>query len=195
MVTFPTQQAPPPATLPLLLALDALEHGFALLDRAGNVLHASPAFTRALGRPELAGLGHEVGRFNAALWGHANVRGLGERVEPLEIRSVRTAAGECRLQGAYVGADLFGAGPSVLVGVQTPPDDPSSPERLSERFGLTRSQTRVARLLAEGLRNDEIARRLFISAHTARHHVEQVKRKVGGHTRAALAARILQPDG
>jgi DNA-binding CsgD family transcriptional regulator len=52
----------------------------------------------------------------------------------------------------------------------------------------------VALLLVQGLRNDEIARLLYISPHTARHHVEQVRLKVGGHTRGAVFSRILQPQ-
>ncbi len=178
----------------LLAALDALENGFAFLDRAGRALHASTVFQRVLENPAWDGLQEEVRGFAAGLWGAANVRRLGAVVERLEARSVRLAGGECRLQGAYVGVDLFGEGASVLVSVGVPPDDPLSAERLRERFGLTRKQSRVARLLVEGLRNDEIARRLFISPHTARHHVEQIRLKVGGHTRAAVAARILQPE-
>jgi DNA-binding CsgD family transcriptional regulator len=178
----------------LLAALDTLENGFAFLDRAGKALYASTAFRRVLKDTAWDGLQDEVRKFAAGLWGTANVRRLGAVVERLEARSVRLAGGECRLQGTYVGVKLFGAEASVLVSVRVPPDDPFSAERLRERFGLTRKQSRVARLLGEGLRNDEIARRLFISPHTARHHVEQIRLKVGGHTRAAVAARILQPE-
>jgi DNA-binding CsgD family transcriptional regulator len=123
-----------------------------------------------------------------------NVRRLGQVIERLEERSIPLACGECRMQGTYVGLDLFGTGASVLVAVRIPPVVPYSCERLRQRFGLTRKQSRVARLLAEGLRNAEIAKRLFISPHTARHHVEQIRLKVGGHTRAAVAARILQVE-
>jgi DNA-binding CsgD family transcriptional regulator len=188
---------PPPASahaLGLLLAMDTLELAFAFLDRAGGVLYASPAFQRSLEDESLAGISGEVLRFTSALWGAVNVRRLAAGVERLESRSVHLPGGECRLQGTYVGMDLFEGGASVLVGVRTPPAAPHSSERLRERFGLTRKQSRVARLLVEGLRNDEIAQRLFISPHTARHHVEQIRLKVGGHTRAAVASRILQAD-
>ena len=191
----PRPPAPPvPATAAacLLLALDTLEHGFAFHDRGGRVQHSSPSFRRALADEAFGGLAEAVERFVAALWGAANVRGLEGAIERLDTRSLRLACGECRLQGTYVGADLFGGGPSMLVGVRVPSEAPFSAERLRERFGLTRKQSRVALLLTQGLRNDEIARQLFISTHTARHHVEQVRLKVGGHTRAAVAARILQ---
>ena len=176
----------------LLLALDTLEHDFAFFDRSGGVQHASPSFLLTLKDPAFDGLEEEIRRFVTTLWGAANVRRLRVVIERLDVRSIRLACGECRLQGTYVGVDLFGAGASVLVGVRAPSENPFSAERLRERFGLTRKQSRVALLLMEGLRNDEIARRLFISSHTARHHVEQIRLKVGGHTRAAITSRMLQ---
>ncbi|HEX2078831.1 MAG TPA: helix-turn-helix transcriptional regulator [Longimicrobium sp.] len=178
----------------VLVALDTLELGFAFFGRGWRLQHASPVFLRAVEDPTFAALDEEVRRFVAAVWGLANVRSLGAVVERLDSRAVRLAGGECRLDGTYVGVDLFGEGASVLVGVRVPPEDPFSTERLRARFGLTCRQSRVASLLVEGLRNDEIARRLFISPHTARHHVEQIRLKVGGHTRAAVASRLLQAE-
>jgi DNA-binding CsgD family transcriptional regulator len=180
------------AEVELLLALDTLEHDFAFYDHGGRVQHASPSFLRTLADPASDALQEEIRRFVAALWGAANVRRLGAVIERLDVRTFHLARGECRLQGTYVGVDLFGEGASVLVGVRAPSENPFSAERLRERFGLTRKQSRVALLLMEGLRNDEIARRLFISSHTARHHVEQIRLKVGGHTRAAITSRMLQ---
>lgn len=200
MVTFsvsaPRDPAPPPAggAAQLLRALDTLEHSTAFFDRGGAIRHASAAFRAVVADPRLAGIEAEVRGFAAVLWGIANVRRLEGAVERIAVRAVSCAGGECRLRGAYVGEDLFGGGPSVLVGVEPPGDDPFGTDRLQRRFGLTAMQSRVARLLGEGLRNDEIARRLFISPHTARHHVEQIKLKVGGHTRAAVAARIRHPE-
>ncbi len=187
-------EAPEPETAHapgLLLAMGTLDLPFAFFGRGGEVLHASPAFRRCLEEEAFAALTAEVRHFAAAMWGVANVRRLGAGVAPLEERSAAVDGGECRLQGTYVGLDLFGQGGSVLVGVRLPPADHCSSARLRERFGLTHTQSRVARLLVEGLRNDEIAKRLFISPHTARHHVEQIRLKVGGHTRAAVA-RIIQ---
>lgn len=182
----------PDPSLGLLLAIGTLDLPFAFFGRDGEVQHASPAFRRCLQDDAFAALSGEARRFASAMWGMVNVRRLGQGVAPLEERSAALDCGECRLQGTYVGLELFGPGGSVLVGVRLPPADHCSSERLHQRFGLTRKQSRVAQLLVEGLRNDEIARRLFISPHTARHHVEQVRLKVGGHTRAAVAARIFQ---
>ena len=55
---------------------------------------------------------------------------------------------------------------------------------------LTARETEVLALVTEGLRNADIARRLFVSPKTVDHHVSAILRKLGVHTRAAAAARI-----
>ena len=66
-----------------------------------------------------------------------------------------------------------------------PPSFPSK-EVLMEHFRLTRQQARVALLLAQRLRNKEIAQELHISPHTARHHTEAVLLKLGIHSRTKV---------
>ena len=53
---------------------------------------------------------------------------------------------------------------------------------------LSRRETDVLRLLAEGLTNREIAERLYISPKTAEHHVSRIYAKLGVSTRAEAAA-------
>jgi DNA-binding CsgD family transcriptional regulator len=65
-----------------------------------------------------------------------------------------------------------------------------SDEDLHRRFGLTARQTAVARLLAEGCSNAEIARRLSVSYFTARNHTEQVLAKLGVASRSAVGAVV-----
>ena len=55
---------------------------------------------------------------------------------------------------------------------------------------LTRRETEVAELVAEGLSNPEIARRLVISVRTAQGHVENILRKLGFTSRAMIAAWV-----
>jgi DNA-binding CsgD family transcriptional regulator len=78
----------------------------------------------------------------------------------------------------------------VSVTLDAPPALPDS-EAVRARHGLTKREAEVALLLAEGLSNAEIAERLFVSPHTARHHVENVLSKLGINSRAAVAARLL----
>jgi DNA-binding CsgD family transcriptional regulator/sugar lactone lactonase YvrE len=52
---------------------------------------------------------------------------------------------------------------------------------------LTRREREVADLVAQGLTNREIATRLFISERTAESHVEQIRGKLGVHSRIQIA--------
>ncbi len=61
-------------------------------------------------------------------------------------------------------------------------------EELQSRFGLTDRQVEVARLLAQGMSNAEIAEVLGLSTYTARNHTEQVLFKLGASTRARVGA-------
>ncbi|NKX50213.1 response regulator transcription factor [Arthrobacter deserti] len=57
---------------------------------------------------------------------------------------------------------------------------------------LTTREDEVFRLIAEGLTNEEIARRLFISKRTVEHHVGSILAKLGAATRGAVQARAAQ---
>jgi DNA-binding CsgD family transcriptional regulator len=105
----------------------------------------------------------------------------------------------CRGSAAYtVRASVYQPGdePMVLVNVtpNTPGPTPLTDEQLRERYALTGSEIRVARLIAEAKANKVIAATLGISEHTARHHTERVMQKMGIHSRAEVAKKLL-PDG
>jgi predicted ATPase/DNA-binding CsgD family transcriptional regulator len=57
---------------------------------------------------------------------------------------------------------------------------------------LTRRETEIAELVAEGLSNPEIAKRLVISVRTAQGHVENILRKLGFTSRAMIAAWVTE---
>ncbi len=57
---------------------------------------------------------------------------------------------------------------------------------------LTSREREVLRLLADGLDNDSIAKRLYLSPHTVRTHVGNILRKLGAHSRAAAARMYLR---
>jgi HD-GYP domain-containing protein (c-di-GMP phosphodiesterase class II) len=59
---------------------------------------------------------------------------------------------------------------------------------------LSLREVEVLRLVARGLSNPEIARRLGLSPHTARHHVRHVYDKIGVSSRAAAALFAMQHD-
>src|SRR2546425_12659943 len=55
---------------------------------------------------------------------------------------------------------------------------------------LSPREREVAELVAEGLTSREIAERLVISERTAEGHVEQIRNKLGFHSRAQIAAWV-----
>jgi DNA-binding response OmpR family regulator len=57
---------------------------------------------------------------------------------------------------------------------------------LRDRYGLTDRQIAVARLVAEGCTNAEVAARLGLSFYTARNHAEQVMLKLGVSNRSSV---------
>ena len=84
------------------------------------------------------------------------------------------------------------AGEVLVVTVREPrPAELPDESELRKWYGLTRMEARVARLLAMGRTNAEIAESQFISAHTARHHTESVLLKLGVHSRREVA-RVLE---
>jgi DNA-binding NarL/FixJ family response regulator len=54
---------------------------------------------------------------------------------------------------------------------------------------LTARETEVVQLLAEGLSNKEIARRLGVSEHTVKSHVDAILGKLGAHSRTEAVTR------
>lgn len=63
--------------------------------------------------------------------------------------------------------------------------------RLSaELLGLSLRQAQVARLLQDGLTNDQIGATLGIASSTVRHHLEAVYERLGVPSRAAAVARL-----
>ena len=65
-----------------------------------------------------------------------------------------------------------------------------SHDYLMKKFGLTRREAQVARLLSLGRSNQRIARELRISEHTARHHTQRILAKLAVHSRGEAGAKI-----
>jgi DNA-binding CsgD family transcriptional regulator len=57
---------------------------------------------------------------------------------------------------------------------------------------LTASERKVSELVADGLTNRDVARRLHVSPHTVNTHLRHVFQKLGVATRAELAARVVR---
>ena len=94
------------------------------------------------------------------------------------VRAVLTVAAGGAVYGAGIGQRITG----LALGNPT-----STPQH---RFpGLTVRELEVLALVAEGLGNHEVARRLVLSEKTVRNHVANVLTKLGVRDRAAAVAR------
>ena len=67
-------------------------------------------------------------------------------------------------------------------------------ERQSGCAPLTPREREVLDLVAEGLRNADVAERLSIAPGTVRRHLENAYAKLGVHTRTAAVARLRRRD-
>ena len=61
--------------------------------------------------------------------------------------------------------------------------------------GLTARELRVARLVASGLSNREVAAQLYLSPKTVEYHLARVFTKLGVSHRHQLAARVAAREG
>jgi DNA-binding CsgD family transcriptional regulator len=99
------------------------------------------------------------------------------------------------LRRALVGLQPLGAQPLAAIvarrlrerGVRGLPRGPRATTR-ADPAGLTAREVEVLGLVGEGLRNADIAERLFLSEKTVSHHVSAILRKLGVRTRGEASA-------
>jgi DNA-binding CsgD family transcriptional regulator len=82
--------------------------------------------------------------------------------------------------------------PALKVGVtmRLAHDREVTSELTLARFGLTKREAQIARLLARRATNREIAEQLDLSPHTVRHHIENLFAKLGVHSRRSIATQL-----
>jgi len=89
----------------------------------------------------------------------------------------------------------MGLGEAIAYALGDDSRGPTAPSIQQEvPLALTRRQLEVARLVAEGLTNKEIASRLFISERTAEGHVDQICNKLGFNSRVQIAAWLIRRE-
>jgi DNA-binding CsgD family transcriptional regulator len=179
--------------LGLLRALDVLERAVAYFDCAGDLFYANPAFARELENcPASAWLHQEIRAFVDVLCARSSSeeRASGERRVEREVAHGRI---RYRLKGGPIPLGSGPPGDVVVVMVDSPPLFPSD-LALRERFGLSRQESRILRLLIDGRSNMEIARVLSISSHTVRHHLESIFPKLRVRSRTEIASKLLRAE-
>ena len=126
---------------------------------------------------------------------------------PVLILSARREEGD-KVRGLQLGADDYVTKPfgamellariaallrraahaPAAAGAPAPTGAAPSDAELRSRYGLTARQVEVARLLADGCSNSEVAERLGVTENTARNHTEQVMKKLETSRRARVGA-------
>jgi DNA-binding CsgD family transcriptional regulator len=112
------------------------------------------------------------------------------QVDSGEEEGLRTALEELRRLGAKPAA-AFVARRLRALGARGLPRGPR-PTTRANPAGLTARELEVLGFVAEGLRNSEIADRLFVSVRTVDHHVSAILRKLDVRSRGEASAEAVQ---
>ncbi|MFJ9177890.1 LuxR C-terminal-related transcriptional regulator [Streptomyces sp. NPDC102360] len=138
-------------------------------------------------------------RFDEALDRHEHAGGDFERARTLALygkwlrRTRRPARARALLRDALVAFERCGASvwaeqaAAELRATGESPDDAEPPGRLAE---LTPQQLRIARCVAKGDTNREVARRLSVSPRTVDHHLRNVFDRLGVRSRVELTRLV-----
>src|SRR5690606_17497936 len=123
----------------------------------------------------------------------ASARGAMRGRRPQVVREIRLPEAAYRVRGSVLPQEDSSV-PAIVVMLEKVDALPSD-EEIRARFKLTRKEVGVARLLAEGLTNGELAEALTISPHTARHHPESVLSKLSVTGRREVRERLMEAAG
>lgn len=178
----------------LAALLDAIPEAVLMYDAAGALVHANPRAAELFGMPGATGAGAQV-RTEAqrmawalaasAQRAMASAKNSGN--EPAQ-REVRADGRVYRLRGTLAAGWMPAGEPGVLVTAASEIVNPLTDLELRSRFGLSAREIEVARLVASGLSNAEVAERLGVSYFTARNHVERLLSKLGVANRSRVGA-------
>jgi DNA-binding NarL/FixJ family response regulator len=137
-------------------------------DAVDSYLRSGAAFEVGRSRIELARALGRLGRNSAAI-----AEAVRAKVLLLDLKAELEAA---RAQ-------------DVVVALETSMNIASEPETKPRHAQLTRREIEVLHLVAEGLNNQTIADRLFLSEHTVHRHLSNILNKLDVSTRAAAVAQ------
>ncbi|HVW44532.1 MAG TPA: LuxR C-terminal-related transcriptional regulator [Amycolatopsis sp.] len=139
---------------------------------------------------ELIGASREVWQANDMRLAQSITYRVGEKIE----KTIRAALGADAFERAFNrGAGLSLEQATDLALGRRRPEDRRG-KRVRGNTGLTKRELEIARLVASGLTNREIAGELLISTRTADSHVEHILRKLGFRSRTQIVAWASKHD-
>jgi DNA-binding CsgD family transcriptional regulator len=179
----------------LTALLDAIPEAVLMYDGSGGLVHANPRAAELFGMPGAAGPGASV-RTEAQrmAWSlaasaqRAITRANGGPVATEAVREVRADGRVYRLRGTLASGWMPEGEAGVLVTAAFELVNPLTDLELRARYGLSAREIEVARLVASGLSNQEVAEKLGVSYFTARNHVERLLGKLGVGNRSRVGA-------
>ena len=175
----------------LAMMLDGLSEGILLCDHDGRILHENTALRRLLNRD----VDHGNVRAMMSSFAAEQLRLVrSDRASSVAERAstiVRTPMRAYRIRSTSSQRGWFGTNAGLLISLEPVSNVPMDDSAVQERFGLTDRELVVARLVATGKTNLEIAGMLQISTYTARNHVERILAKLKVPNRTSVSAVLL----
>lgn len=184
----------------LAAVLDVLPDAVMVYDASGALVHANPKAAELVSddgrdvagrkvREEAQRIAWALGATLRRAKGRPMTAAVRQPVLPA-LREVRSGARMLRLRGTLAPAWMLGSEAGVLVTAAFETIAPLTDDELRSRFGLSAREVEVARLVATGLSNQELAERLGVSYFTARNHVERLLSKLGVGSRTRVGALL-----
>ena len=184
--------------------VDLFEHmtdAVHVADCAGRMIYQNRRLMRIMDEePDACRLFDELGRLVSCLSSRATLRRCGSSRRSALSRAansstwceLRTDSALYRLHGSLIDSRTPSAITTLAVVIIAVLADAveASAEHLHSRYGLSPREVEVARLLADGLSTRELSATLSVSSHTARHHTENVLRKLRVRRRAEVGRRL-----
>jgi DNA-binding CsgD family transcriptional regulator len=182
--------------LELTALLDAIPEAVLMYDGSGGLIHANPRAAEVFGLPGASGPGAQVRTAAQRLaWSLAAAAQRSIALSPTRdthpteaTREVRADGRVYRLRGTLATGWMPGSEYGVLVTAAFELVNPLTDLELRSRYGLSAREIEVARLVASGLSNQEVAEKLGVSYFTARNHVERLLSKLGVGNRSRVGA-------
>ncbi len=169
---------------------ESLRHSALLDDRLGLGVNLEAHAWFAAGARDHERAARLLGAADA-VWAAAGSR-MGEfgylhRFHDACVAATRTELGEAAFRAALARGAAMPSDEAVAYALADRPPAAHAPGKIAP---LTRRETEIARLVAEGLSNKDIAGRLVISQRTAEGHIEHILEKLGFRSRVQVAAWV-----